>query len=250
MRVGGREMSYWFGMSFVKCKKDELLKKMQEMKENDLNKEYAEKLIKDNIWYRPSMDIEDTQLRVWKWNKWWVEKLFTHRYVYWEKYELLGVSSEILAHGFTTQIYFQNSSDQNYEYNEWSGIPEFEETVKSIRGLSNETILEGYVEDVEECNDKDEVIEYARKTLVYNKIYEMLELDNWLWGRDGRYTRYTVCSLDTEEKVFEMDRIACKYEKEFNESDSSYKEKRKKLSRKKKKQKRKKAFVRNYKNSR
>lgn len=87
------------------------------------------------------------------------------------------------------QVYFQNSTDQNYEYKTWNGISVFEQVVKEMLALSEAEILH----IAESYDDEDKLdIEYYRQTTIYQKIYEMLDLKSWLWHRNGNTLNVTI----------------------------------------------------------
>lgn len=100
----------------------------------------------------------------------WIYRVFTFRWFYLKEYKLLGI------YGLPTRVrdlcdctvYFQNSCDQNYDYDEWKGIPLFESIVEKWKAIPDEYFAEDT--DGSICD-----AEYYRQTAVYKEIWDMIE---------------------------------------------------------------------------
>lgn len=169
----------------------------------------AEEIIKKNIYYIPSIRLcanVDTDLDYkanWREaDRNWLYHLFSIHIVYWEKYNLLGVIGEIPENinKELVTIEFQNSTDQNYDYNEWSGISYFENVVKRLEH-ADANMVSSYGYDIDDIN-KD--IDYFRKTAVYSTIHKELDIHNWLWKREGNFRTFSLQSINDDSTFFSL----------------------------------------------
>lgn len=206
-------MSYWFRMNFKEIEEKNLLDFCIMMSEEC--KKAATEILMNNKFYIPSIanNYDETSNKEYRRNKWsvidrhWLYSLFTIQYIYWTDKKLLGIVGELpksIKSALTT-IEFQNSSDQDYEYDNWFGIKYFEKIVININHASAAQIA---------ClmNDRtiytgDEIagdLEYSRKTAVYKIIYESLELDNWLWNKKGNFKLFSMQAINGREEQYEL----------------------------------------------
>lgn len=197
-------MSYAFQMTFLEIPKEEVVSAGTEIVNRYWEK--SNQILEDNLIYIPSVrnfcqqdaSIKDYRVSPWKEvDRFWLKNLFQIEFLYWETYELLGVCGIHLPDisRKTVSVYFQNSTDQNYEYKTWDGISVFEKIVKEVQMLSGTEILNlAGVCDEEDAPD----IEYYRQTAVYKKIYKMLDLESWLWLRNGNMFNFTMGPTKSE----------------------------------------------------
>lgn len=71
-------------------------------------------------------------------DEYWLNTLFTSRFVYWPNYDLLGVSGYKfpgeIENWFDGHFTFQNSSDQDYDYETWpAGIDLFATRINRVK---------------------------------------------------------------------------------------------------------------------
>lgn len=113
-------MSYAFGMFFKQIKQEDLLsfidKVQAEMRNHakewiDYNKDYA-----PSVRSVRSLTNEPKFIKAFM-DEYWLNTLFTSRFVYWPNYDLLGVSGYKfpgeIHNWFDGHFTFQNSSDQD-----------------------------------------------------------------------------------------------------------------------------------------
>ena len=56
-----------------------------------------------------------------------------------------------------------------------------------------------------EYNDCEDVVEdYVRRSAVYKSIFNVLDLDNWLYERDGHFERIRMSGLTSVEKISDV----------------------------------------------
>jgi hypothetical protein len=109
---------------------------------------------------------------------WMKEKIFTFRYFYLPEYELLGMFSipRETEKLFDTTIYFQNSTDQNYDWEVWNGIEEFEISANKWQLIDKEIIYKKYLsrDFATEVPIEDFDDDYYRKTFCYEEIWDKI----------------------------------------------------------------------------
>ena len=185
-------MSYWFRMHFAEVEEKLLLDFCIKLSRACV--EEADEIIMDNAHYIPSIQhsfglLEESEYRE-NWreaDRNWLYNLFSNKFVYWPDKGLVGVVGNLpskigkyLVEDLVT-IEFQNSTDQNYDYEYWYGINYFEEITELLKTGTTEWTLSYLNEGKVACytlEDITEDIEYYRKSAIYNSIYHSLDLDN------------------------------------------------------------------------
>lgn len=113
---------------------------------------------------------------------WAVNSIFTYSFFYDQQHQLLGVIGvdDTLNNMFDTVVYFQNSSDQNYERECWEGIRLFEEIYDKWMTYPDEYIISEYSTVYNEeytSENRDESLMYYRKEFCYKEIWNMFEYE-------------------------------------------------------------------------
>lgn len=188
-------MSYAFGMFFKQIKQEDLLSFIDKVQAEMRN--HANEWIDYNKYYAPSVRSVRSLTNEPKFvkafmNKYWLNTLFTSRFVYWPDYNLLGVSGYKLPgeieNWFDGHFSFQNSSDQDYDYDEWpTGIDQFTARINRVKNADDGRLLE-YVDELMGEYSIEEIKadpEYFKKVCIYDMIYEDLQLNDWLYNRDN-----------------------------------------------------------------
>lgn len=148
--------------------------------------EEKEKIIKEETFFKAH---SEEIVKIERENENWVLKLFTFRW-YWDfEKEVLMVYSlpKQLQSLFDNTVGFQDSCDQDYEFEEWSGIKYMEEIAMKWKCLPDETIISKYKERYsypgEEIIESDIDINYYRKSFCYEDIWDRIE---WTLYNDDR----------------------------------------------------------------
>ena len=107
---------------------------------------------------------------------WARNSIFHHRFFYNSDLQLLGVYAvhKSLEGLFDCTVYFQNSCDQDYEFDEWKGIKAFEEIAEKWRTMPQKDVLSACNRDAEDIN-KSTDLDYCRRTGAYNEIWELIK---------------------------------------------------------------------------
>lgn len=181
---------------FFQMLKTELIKRIDE-------------IAKDNFLWLPSIRYAhrykdlDSEAKMEIDTAWAMNSIFKFRYFYLPEHQLLGIFSvPIKTEGlFDNVTYFQNSCDQDYEFEEWKGIPIFEKIAGKWKEATDKEVAAQYTAKLygkpEECTDTD----YWRKSFAYDEIWEMFE--SYLYNDEqcvytsmfGGYERYKVSAF-------------------------------------------------------
>ena len=208
-------MSYWFKMYFKEIKKKDLFDFCKEVSDDMFQQGNA--ILENNQNYIPSINfgrtdfekIDDREYyRMWRIaDKNWLYKLFTIDFVYWPKKSLLGIIAELtddlVAKYALKEFQFQNSCDQDYEYKEWNGIKYFEKVVNEFCSASpdkvNREMNRKYPKEYT-TKEIEKHLDYYRKSAIYNHIYQELELEAWLYDCKGKFKRFSLQAVNSQEK--------------------------------------------------
>lgn len=207
-------MSYWFHMGFKEIKADCLLDYCVHV--TDIMKENAEEILDRNVYYIPSVrlnffdNIDKKEYR----NNWrnhdrsWLYNLFSVHFVYWPEKELLGMIGEIpnvLEHSLTV-IDFQDSTDQDYPFEEWMGIDCLKTFVHCFETADEETLAMFFNKEGNRYDTKEfsRDIDYWRRTAVYESIYQSLELNEWYCGKKGHFKCFSFQAINNSEEYYEL----------------------------------------------
>ena len=195
-------MSYHATISFKTIKEGELYSFFQQLKQHLANE--IINIAEHEYLYMPTIRIRHKYNNIDEYVKeeadlaWARNSIFTYRYFYLPEVNLLGVFGlPNVAHKlFDATCYFQNSCDQDYDYDEWKGVPTFEKIVEKWKNATEEEVRKQYEEHCkwdEECD-----YEYWRRSFVYDEIWGMCE--KYLWDESevvylsifGSYENYVL----------------------------------------------------------
>lgn len=174
-------MSYWCKISFKEIKAEDIQDFFVDMKRKARDR--YEVSIKNNYYYSPMhKDVfyknpEDitTELYLTKYRteqEDWARKVYTYRWFYLKEHHLLGVfgvGSE-LEDCFDSTLSFQNSCDQDYDFEYWDKVKLFKNIAEKHK---NDTWGEVDPEnDYKEDERTDSKLEYLRKSAAYGEIWD------------------------------------------------------------------------------
>lgn len=131
----------------------------------------------------------------------WVQDIFQLRFVYWKQHNLLALCGENYPKSVTDLfgpgVDFQNRIDQDYPFSAWDPDVSVFQTAISIMSESGADTLRSFLDFDENMAD----VEYMRRSAVYKWIFDHLDLENWLYGRDGQFERIRMSGLTSQEKI-------------------------------------------------
>lgn len=104
----------------------------------------------------------------------WVKGIFTYRWFYIKEHQLLGVFGlpDSLYSLFDSTIYFQNSTDQNYDFSDWDDIDLFRSIADKYRNLDLDGVAELCDWYTKEALQEYNRLDNTRKTLCYKEIWD------------------------------------------------------------------------------
>ena len=160
--------------------------------------EHLEDIAKENVWYSPLLrhDFEFdwakepyTKMSVELRDKLdnWASKIFHFRYFYLPEHNLLGIFGvpDSVQSIFDNTSYFQNSTDQDYDFEDWKGVPWFEEVANKWKDMPFEDFVTAYTKERgdesswhhmsnEEYLKSLKEQEYYRKSFCYDEIWNTI----------------------------------------------------------------------------
>lgn len=215
-------MSYSFGMFFKPVATfSGALKKAHEFTEQQGSFENLKKLLEDELYYFPSQrsraetEREKSFLRIA--DNCALDGFCTLNFVYFHEAKLLALVGYRYPYAkkfFKMHFGFQNSCDQDYKREDWKGIKLFENIWDECAQMTAEEIVAyeksvGYDDYTAEYFAGEKELNYFRRSVAYDKIYRMLGLNDWLWGKNNpKFTRFSMCILTSTEKKYEANNIA------------------------------------------
>lgn len=108
----------------------------------------------------------------------WFYGVFKYRFYYMSAEQCLLVYGvpKSLQHLFDNTVYFQNSTDQDYDWSEWQDCPWQKQIANKWQRVSrDELINQGSLQLEESDVQSDERVEYYRKSCCYSEIWNRIE---------------------------------------------------------------------------
>lgn len=222
-------MSYAFGMFFKQIKQEDIFPFIDKVQEEMRN--HAKEWIDYNKYYAPSVRALTNESRFTKAyiDEYWLNTVFTLRYVYWPDYNLLGVSGYKLPgeieNWFNGHFSFQNNSDQDYDYEEWpTGIDQFTARINRVKNADDGRLFD-YVDELMGEYSAEEIKtdpEYFKKSCIYDIIYEDLQLDDWLYNRKNpSFYQFSINAINDDMQRIRYNAILGNIlKKEFGEEET------------------------------
>lgn len=136
-----------------------------------------------------------------------VADIFSVRMVYWPEFQLAALLKDTLPDELTSElrdVVFQNGTDQDYDFGEWpDGIPLFARLKAEALEMSAEAIAAASPFAQDGSDDLD--IDYVRRSLLYQRIFDVLALNDWLYGRKSEcFKRATLSGITHAELALDI----------------------------------------------
>ena len=187
-------MSYYICMSVIPkiVEQSDVVPVALEFCKDMLRQENIEEIVRDNIGWLPNYAnlLHDKELAVWSFSdsdSEFLYSIFRYTFVYYRKYKMLCVIGDYSSY---EQIIFQNSCDQDENFNTWQALYADNPCRDIFKELADRTIsgeniadIRKYFEDVDWESNLD--IDYFRRWFVYKKIENALCIDDVLWDVDS-----------------------------------------------------------------
>ena len=187
-------MSYYICMSVIPkiVEQSDVVPVALDFCKDMLKQENIDEIVRCSIGWIPNYGklLSGEELTVWSFSDHdsdFLYSLFNYTFVYYKKYKMLCVIGDYTDY---KQIIFQNSCDQDENFDTWEALYAddpcrciFKELVdKTVSGENIEKIRE-YFDDVDWDSNLD--TEYFKRWFVYKKIEDALCIDDVLWDVDS-----------------------------------------------------------------
>lgn len=231
-------MSYYARIYFKQVESmEEAIKVLNNFIKDYSSIENMKKVLEDNRYYlyrdMYNADLKINKQEPWKYItllRYLFQPLLVFKAMYYPQYKLLGLcfydDSTIHKH-FDNFIEFQNSCDQDYEYDTWNILGDyFINKAKEFETLPVEELIktkEYFLEDYEE--DKEyflKNLDYHRRSAMYDFVWKTLDLSDWLYYKESKDNIFIPINLcvpltnDNEDLFFEMHKHFVKLFEEDN----------------------------------
>lgn len=167
----------------------------------------------------------------------WLYEFHNCKFVYFKEANVLGLIGDYglveVVEMFDTAFYFQNSSDQDYDYDLWDDkINIFKDIKKQVLALSDEDLANTFISGPENWyneSDREHImkdIEYYRKTYLYNAITKALGVIDFIYDKNSeRYDVFVFNGIKTQEQFFnlckEFRQVVAPFRKEIEDEDNN-----------------------------
>ena len=108
--------------------------------------------------------------------------VFRYRYFYNKKLQLLGMYGvdDSMQSLFDCTVYFQNSTNQDYSFDEWNGVKYFVEVANKWKQTSDEEVKAWHTAEYNEPWDQEDRsytcdLDYYRRSAAYREIWQNFE---------------------------------------------------------------------------
>lgn len=191
-------MSYSLTLIFKEIEEKDVLPFCNKVKNILMKKENAIKYIETAKYYFPSIRSHNkiklkNKDSLWTFptaDEYFLYNLFGLNFVYF-KCGLLGLiggsyPKEVIKE-FDKIVYFQNSCDQDYDYDTWKGISIFDKYVEqSLKCKTSKELTKAYKELGSSFEVDDESIDncgldYWQRSLCYEMIFKKIGVEKWLY---------------------------------------------------------------------
>lgn len=172
-------MSYYASIAFKVLEPADVYPFLQTFKKESIEK--IKEIAEENHAFSPlfrsiytkTLEITDEQRK--ETEAWALNYVFKHRYFYLPECSLLGMYSvpTCLGYLFDAVIGFQNSCDQDYDYETWANIPCFAEIANKWKNMPIAEAAKALKLDGTNPSFAD--IDYGSKTACYDEIWNKIE---------------------------------------------------------------------------
>lgn len=179
-------MSYSCTVAFKSIEPSKVFEFLTNFKKEAIN--HFEEIAEDEYFYHPISkdfhynDIDEAVKNhdyMYKGADWARDYVFKYRYFYIPEYNLLGIfgPSKCMNYLFNNVSYFQNSCDQDYDFEDWNGITLFEAIANKWKNMTDEDVKKAFYSDGWHDEDDECDCDYYRRSYCYDEI----------WGIVGKY---------------------------------------------------------------
>lgn len=173
---------------------------------------YSEELLKSNLFAIPEKDINNPY-------PYWLYAFYNFKFVYFKEANVLSLIGDYgiaeVSDMFDTHFYFQNSCDQDYDYELWDDkIFIFKELKAKIQSLSDIELVDEMINDKSTYyneNDREDIInsiDYYRKTYLYEIIANNLGVIDFIYDKESnKYNVFVINGIKSQHQFFQLCKI-------------------------------------------
>ena len=182
-------MSYYAKISFKELEPSGIFDFLISIKQELAKPENLEIMAKENLFYspiaHPSLEYDkfDRETKhAYFYN--WVQDAFKYRWFYIQDFNILCMIGlpKCVEELFDLTAYFQNGTDQDYDFDTWDGLTLFEMIAENWKNTTDEQIEELYWKDYNSDMTLEEStkqmscpIDYYRRSYCYDEIWKIIE---------------------------------------------------------------------------
>lgn len=175
-------MIYYCEISFKQIKPENVYPFLVEVKEQCIRN--FKQIAEDNVKYLAMRlnNLQNYNVDQRELEESWVKQLFTFRYFYYSNINLLGIYGipNSVKYLFDNTIYFQNSADQDYEFDTWNNIDTFRKIADKWKNTTDEYVIKELDLDKDQIKD----LNYWRRSGCYSEIWNTY-LKDTLYDKDS-----------------------------------------------------------------
>lgn len=174
-------------------------------KVSDVIMSYSKELLKSNLF-----SVKDNQY------PYWLYAFYNFKFVYFKEFNVLGLIGdygiEEVSDMFDTNFYFQNSCDQDYDYELWNDkIFVFKELKEKIKSLSDIELANEMINDKSTYyneSDREDIIndiDYYRKLYLYEVITNNLGVIDFIYDKESdKYNVFVINGIKYQHQYFQL----------------------------------------------
>lgn len=198
-------------------------------KVSDVIMSHSKELLESNLGAIPVKDINNPY-------PYWLYGLYNFKFVYFKDANILGLIGDYrikeVSDMFDTQFYFQNSCDQDYDYELWDDkIFVFKELKAKIQSLSDVELVNVMINDkltYYDENDREYItndIDYYRKTYLYEVITNKLGVIDFIYDVESdKYNVFAINGIKSQHQYFQLCAMFCEVTKNLRTADEQDKQ--------------------------
>lgn len=131
-----------------------------------------------------------------------INDFFSTIFIYYPSFKVLGMIGytkiKEIDDKFTKSFEFQNSSDQDYNWEYWNElvdiIPSLKQAIEKYKVMT--------IEELRDDTDDDFKLEYYRKSALYKYIEELLQIDDVVYQNNDKLITFRV--MPNSEKIYRI----------------------------------------------
>lgn len=131
-----------------------------------------------------------------------INDFFSTIFIYYPSLKVLGMIGytkiKDIDDKFTKSFEFQNSSDQDYNWEYWNELVDIIPSLKQV--IEKHKIMS--IEELKDDTDDDFNLEYHRKTVLYKYIEEILQIDDVVYQNNDKLITFRV--MPNNEKIYRI----------------------------------------------